>query len=69
MTCSDCKYFNNDKHPTIWGKTAEVYGYCERRVAEGYCEHPSPESEICNLFELKDESDIQIADCWDEVAK
>lgn len=68
-TCKDCKHFDADRHPTIWGKAVEVYGYCERRVAKGYCEYPSRECEPCEFFELEDESDIQIADCWDEVAK
>ena len=68
-TCKDCKHFDADKHPVIWGNVATAYGSCRRRVAEGYCEHPAKECEPCEFFELEDESDIQIAECWDEVAK
>ena len=56
-TCKNCKYFNKDKHPKMIGEDSlsqtiqSKYGYCERRVADGYEEYPSPDCEICNLFE------------------
>ena len=59
MTCKDCKYFNKDIHP----KDEYIgYGYCERRVADGYKEYPAPDAEICDMFELKENS-------WESVSK
>ena len=60
MTCQDCIHFNKDKHPESFPNSR--YGYCERRVADGYCEYPLPECEICKFFEQKEDS-------WESVSK
>lgn len=58
MTCKDCRYFNKDEHPSFSLSVplkAEIkYGYCEKRVADGYKEYPSPDCEICDMFEDTD---------------
>lgn len=62
-TCNDCKHFNRYKHP----KPDWIgYGYCEKRVSDGYKEYPSPDSEICSFFEP---SDIFLESSWESVSK
>ena len=49
-----------------------IYGYCEKRVAEGYCEYPSPEAEICDMFEPTHESvgnALDALNSWESVSK
>ena len=66
MTCKDCKYFNKDKHP----KDEYIgYGYCERRVADGYEEYPSPDAEICNMFECVGNALDALDSFWESVSK